>query len=211
MSLAAVVEAAKAYFSEGMNPAHDWHHVERVDANADRLRSEYQAVDDFVVRASVYLHDIGREREDTGEITDHAEWGARESETILREHGVAAERVSAISHAIRAHRFSRGPEPESLEAKILSDADNLDALGAVGIARCFTQGGDRGSPIHDPDLPPKADETEAGATQYNHFYKKLLDLPARMYTQTGREIAEDRREFMKQFLTRFDDEIAGDR
>lgn len=211
MKLAPVEEAAKAYFSADISPAHDWHHIERVAAIADRLCTEYETADGFVINAAVFLHDIGREMEDNGEIQNHAAWGAQEAAAILQEQGVASDRIEAVTHAIRSHRYSEPPKPVSLEAKILSDADNLDALGAVGIARCFTYGGERGSPIHDPDLPPAADETSSGSTQFNHFYKKLRDLPDRMYTKRGREIAEERWEFMEQYLNRFDAEITAEK
>ncbi len=211
MSLDAIRTAAKSYFPDGMNPAHDWHHVERVLAIADRLLEERAEANGFVLHAAILLHDIGRARETAGRIENHAAWGATEAEQILQDQSIAPERLSAITDAIRAHRFSEPPEPASLEAKLLSDADNLDALGAVGIARCFTHGGATGSPIYDPGLPPEADETTAGATQYNHFEKKLLELPDRMYTQAGRELAEDRRQFMEHYLDQFDAEIAGER
>lgn len=211
MTIEAVKSAAKSYVPAEMNPAHDWHHVERVRANADHLLADYPGADAFVVRAAVYLHDIGRAREAEGAIDNHAVWGAREAEQILQNQDVSGERISAVTHAIKAHRFSEPPEPAFLEAKLLSDADNIDALGAVGIARCFTHGGATGSPIHDPDLPLEADETDGGATQYNHFYKKLLELPERMFTQAGKALAEERRAYMNQFLARFDAEVAGER
>jgi len=202
---------AQSYFAESMSPAHDWHHVQRVEALAERLLDQYPDADDRTVRLAVLLHDIGRAREDRGEIEDHAAWGAREAREVLADHGVEEGRIDAVCHAIAVHRYSTDPEPETLEAKLLCDADNLDALGAVGIARCFTYGGERGGPIHDPDLPPAADDSQAGRTQYNHFFKKILGLPARMYTDAGREIAADRRAFVETFLDRLDREAAGER
>jgi uncharacterized protein len=202
---------AQSYFDSEMNPAHDWHHVRRVEANAQRLVTEYDDTDEQVLSLAVLLHDIGRAREDRGEIEDHARWGAEEAATVLDQQGIPGETIDAVSHAIRVHRYSTGREPETLEAELLCDADNLDALGAVGIARCFTYGGERGAVIHDPELPPEADETAAGATQYNHFHKKILDLPERMYTDAGREIADQRRAVVEQFLDQFDAEIAGRR
>ena len=201
---------ARSYFTDSMSPAHDWHHVQRVGALAERLTAEY-AVDERAVELAVWFHDIGRAREDAGEIDDHATWGAREAERVLAEHGIADERIETVTQAIRAHRYSNAVEPASREAEVLCDADNLDALGAVGIARCFTYGGELGEPIHDPDLPPEEDPTAAGQSQYNHIHKKLLDLPGRMYTDAGREIAADRRAFLEGFLDRFDAEVTGRR
>lgn len=199
---------ARSYFESSMSPAHDWHHVQRVEALADRLLSAVDA-DERPVRLAVLLHDIGRAREDRGEIEDHAAWGAREARDILADHGVAAARIDAVCHAVAAHRYSTAPEPETREAEILSDADNLDALGAVGVARCFTYGGELGEVIHDPETPPRADDSADGVSQYNHFYKKILDLPDRMYTDAGREIAADRAAFVERFLERFDREVDG--
>jgi len=210
MATPPIREAARSYFDGSASPAHDWHHVERVEALADRLLGRDEA-DKRTVRLAVLLHDIGRPREDRGEIDDHAAWGAREARRLLERRDVPPGRVRAVCHAIRVHRYSADETPETTEAEILCDADNLDALGAVGIARCFTYGGERGGPIHDPDLPPSADDSPAGRTQYNHFFKKILGLPARMYTDAGREIAADRRAFVETFLDRLDREAAGER
>jgi uncharacterized protein len=203
-------QTARSYFEESISPAHDWHHVQRVENLADELLTHYDA-DERTVRLAVLLHDIGRAREDRGDIDDHATWGAREARNLLEQREVPEQRIAAVCHAIRVHRYSNDRDPETIEAKILCDADNLDALGAVGVARCFTYGGERGEPIHNPEIPPTTDETAAGATQYNHFYKKILDLPDRMYTEAGSQIAQDRKAFVEEFLTRFDDEVAGKR
>ncbi|UPM44454.1 HD domain-containing protein [Halocatena salina] len=200
---------ARSYFQPEMNPAHDWFHVQRVEANADRLVGDHPHVDTTCIRLSVLLHDIGRAKEDRGDIEDHAEWGATESARILDEHDATEETIDAVSHCIRAHRYSNHVTPETTEAKIVSDADNLDALGAVGIARCFTYGGERGLSIHDPALPPQEDGSPAGTTQFNHLHKKILDLPNRMYTDAGRELAKARREFVEEFTQRFEKETAG--
>ncbi len=201
---------ARSYFDEGMNPAHDWHHVQRVERLAETLLDKYERADENVVRHAVLLHDVGRAREDRGEIEDHAAWGAQEARTILTDRGFDDGHITAVCHAISVHRYSNDLEPETLEAEILCDADNLDALGAVGIARCFSYGGERGETIHDPDQPVSEDDTAVGLTQYNHFSKKILTLPDRMYTEAGHEIAQDRSEFVQRFLDRFDREIAGD-
>ena len=203
-------EQAKSYFTDSMSPAHDWYHVERVETLAERLLDHYENADERTVSLAVLLHDIGRTREDSGQIDDHAAWGAREARTLLREHGIGKERVEAVCHAVATHRYSTGKEPDSLEAKLLSDADNLDALGAVGVARCFTYGGERGQVIYDPTVPPEADDSAAGQSQYNHFHKKILGLPERMYTDAGRQIADDRVAFVETFLDRFDRELIGE-
>jgi uncharacterized protein len=209
MNIADLRATARTYFDDGPSPAHDWHHVQRVEALADRLLTDCDA-EERTVRTAVLLHDIGRAREDRGEITDHAAWGAREARRLLSDRDVDDDRIENVAHAIAVHRYSNDREPETTEAKVLCDADNLDALGAVGIARCFTYGGERGEEIFDPAVPPAEDDSAAGLTQYNHVHKKILDLPERMYTDAGRAIATERRAFVADFLDRFDREVAGD-
>jgi len=205
----ALRRVARSYF-EAVSPAHDWHHVRRVETLAERLLTEHDA-DGETVRLAVLLHDIGRPREDRGAVSDHAEWGAREARRLLEERGVDPERVDGVCHAVRVHRYSNDHEPETLEAQLVCDADNLDALGAVGLARCFTYGGQRGEVIHDPDRPPVEDDTTEGATQYNNVHKKLLDLPDRMYTDAVAGVAADRAAFLRAFVARFDREVRGER
>jgi uncharacterized protein len=203
-----VRERARTYF-DGASPCHDWHHVQRVARLAETLVAEYDA-DEEVLFAAIWLHDVGRAKEDRGEIEDHAEWGAAEAARILTDLGAADETVAAVQHCIRAHRYSNDVEPETREAEILCDADNLDAIGAVGIARCFSFGGEHGFTIHDPDLPLEADDSAAGETQLNHVHEKLLSLRDRMYTDAGRELAEDRHEYVAEFAERFEREAAGE-
>ncbi|WP_247003628.1 HD domain-containing protein [Halosolutus gelatinilyticus] len=201
---------ARTYFDDA-SPAHDWRHVQRVETIAEMLCDRHpEPVDDRVVTLAALLHDVGRSREDRGEIDDHAVWGAREASEILRRLGAGEGTIDAVRHCIRAHRFSNDVEPETIEAKLLSDADNLDALGAVGIARVFAYGAELGDPIHDPAIPLADDETTAGATQYNHVHKKILALPERMYTDVGRDLAADRAAFVREYVAQFDAEIAGE-
>ncbi|SFR96706.1 uncharacterized protein SAMN05216559_1689 [Halomicrobium zhouii] len=207
----AIRPVARSYFPPETSPAHDWFHVQRVETNAERLLAELPDADTECVQLAVLLHDIGRAKEDAGEIEDHAAWGADESERILREHGAAEGATETVSHCVRAHRYSNDVEPATIEAKIVSDADNLDAMGAVGVARCFAYGGELGSPIHDPSLPPEDDPTSAGKTQCNHLHAKILDLPNRMYTDAGRDLADGRTGFVREFLAQFERETAGER
>jgi uncharacterized protein len=207
-----VRERAETYF-DGVSPSHDWYHVRRVARLAETLVQEMEPkrVDEDVLFAAVWLHDIGRAKEDRGEIADHAEWGAREAAEILRGLGADADTIEAVQHCVRAHRYSNDVEPETREAEILSDADNLDALGAVGVARTFSYGGELGQPIHDPDLPPEDDDTAVGATQFNHIHEKLLSLRDRMYTDAGREAADERHAYVAEFVERLEREAAGER
>ena len=209
--LESVRDRARTYF-ETAPPAHDWHHVRRVETLAETLVDRHpDPVDERVVTLAVLLHDVGRAREDRGEIDDHATWGAREAGRILEDEGAESATIEAVQHCIRAHRYSNAVEPETLEAKLVSDADNLDALGAVGIARVFSYGAEIGQPIHDPTVPVADDDTPAGRTQYNHLHKKILALPDRMYTDVGRDLAADRADFVREYAARFDAELAGER
>ncbi|WP_435320048.1 HD domain-containing protein [Haloarchaeobius sp. TZWSO28] len=211
MDQTALRDRARSYFG-GLSPTHDWHHVQRVVANAERLATDTdREVDEDVLLAAAWLHDIGRKREAEGEIDCHAEWGAAEARDILAESGVDVETRDAVAHCIRAHRFSNDVEPESFEAKLLSDADNLDAIGAVGLARTFAHTGEISQTIHDPDLPPEADDSAAGRTALNHVHKKLLELESRMYTDAGSEVAAERHEFLETFVSRFEAEVTGER
>lgn len=206
-NLARVAEQAKSYF-EDAHPAHDWFHVERVYNTAETLADE-EGANVETVRLAALLHDVGRGREDRGEIENHAAWGATEAESILRELGYGDERIEAVAHCIRAHRYSTPPEPKTPEAMVLSDADNLDALGATGIARVFAYGGERGQTITDPGLPVEEDDSTAGRTSLNHVRKKILRLRERMYTDAGRARAAEQHEYVVEFVERFDAEMRG--
>lgn len=202
-------ERARSYFGNA-SPAHDWQHVRRVARLSAVLADEHgEPVDRPVLLTAAWLHDIDRPLEARGEVDDHAEWGAREAASVLASPGADDGTVSDVRHCIRAHRYSNDVVPDSPEARLLADADDLDALGAVGIARACAHGGEHGTPIHDPELPVEADDTPAGRTTLNHVRKKLLALPDRLYTDAGQRRAAQRAAFLESFLERFEREIAG--
>lgn len=205
--IAEIRSEAKKFFNK-VDPSHDWLHVKRVENIAEKILEKERANRD-IVKISVLLHDIGREKEDSGEIDEHAEWGAEKAQEILEEKEVDKNKIERIKHCIRSHRYSTGPEPQTIEAKVLSDADNLDALGATGVARTFSVAGERKDPLADPEKPAEKDDSKAGETALNHFHKKILNLEERMYTEAGREIAEERHEFTERFVDRLEDEIRG--
>jgi len=218
MDESAVRERAEPYF-DGASPCHDFQHVRRVVATAERLADATETgehgpardVDRDVLVAAGWLHDVGRAREDRGEIDDHAAWGAAESRRVLDDLGVGDDAFhDAVAHSVRAHRFSNDVEPETVEAELLCDADNLDATGAVGVARVFAYAGEHGRTLYDPDRPPSADDTAAGETSFNHFQKKILHLEERMYTDAGRALAADRHAYVEEFLERFEREAGGE-
>lgn len=200
-----VREEAKKFFGN-VDPSHDWNHVERVHQMARKLAQE-EGADIEVVNLAALLHDIGRAKEDSGEIEHHEVWGARKAEEILENLGYREEMIEKVTHCIRSHRYSREPEPETLEAKILSDADNLDALGATGIARAFCYAGESQEPIVDPKVPPEKDGSEKVETSLNHLEKRILKIKDRIYTDTAKQMAEERHRFVEDYTERFKEEL----
>lgn len=193
-----LTERAKAFF-DGQDPAHDWYHNLRVMALAERIGRE-EGADMKVLRLSALLHDIGRaEERRTGEC--HAEISARWAASLLREEGFAEPLIAAVQQAILAHRFRRGQPPQTLEEKILFDADKLDSIGAVGVARAFAYSGVIGQPL-------QADDPEQH-TPYREFERKLSALKDRLFTWTARAIAEERHRFMVAFFEQWENELRG--
>ncbi len=172
--------------------AHGFDHVLRVTRLCEELGAREGADMTILIPAALF-HDIARPlEEETG--APHEEEGARMAEFFLRSIDYPEDRVGGIAHAIRAHRYSTGVSPETLEARILSDADKLDAMGAVGIARTFMQAGERGGGIADATA---------------HFHEKLLKLAGRMYTESARTLAGRRHALLTGFLEALDDETGG--
>lgn len=150
---------------------HDKFHVDRVCRLAVRIAEEEKA-DLDVVRASVLLHDIARAMEDEGRIEDHAVEGAKMAREVLEEVGFPEEKIEKVVHCIQVHRFRKGVETETLEGKILQDADRLDIIGAIGLARVFARGGWGNKPIYDPSIPPKKEYDGKSDSCVNHIYTK---------------------------------------
>jgi len=180
---------------------HDWSHVERVTRLALHIAEEENA-DLDVVRAAALLHDVARAMEDEGKIEDHALDSAIIAKKILDEVGFPTEKAAKVIKSIETHRFRHGRKPESLEAKILQDADRLDILGAIGLARVFTRGGWENNPIHDPTIPPKKKYDGKSLTAVNHIYEKILKANDTLNTKTARKIGQERHEFVEHFLER---------
>jgi uncharacterized protein len=199
--LSTLRERTRPFFADAA-PAHDWHHVERVERLADRLAGDHAAdVDRDVLAASVLLHDIGREREAQGAIDDHAGWAAEQTPDLLAD--LTDDRtVERVVHCVRAHRYSGSVEPETIEARVLCDADNLDAMGAVGIGRTFAHGGTLGEPMHGSEDP-------RSGGQLAHLRGKIVSLRDRMYTDPGRELAAERHAVVERFVEQFEAELAG--
>ncbi len=180
---------------------HDWAHIERVYNLSMRIAKDEKA-DLDVVMAAALLHDVARAMEDEGKIEDHAIESAKIAETILEEVNFPKEKTVKVIQCIKTHRFRSGLKPESLEAKVLQDADRLDMLGAIGIARVFTRGGWGNKPIHDSSIPPKNMYDGKSLTSVNHIYEKILKIKDTINTETGRWIAQERYRFVEDFLDR---------
>jgi uncharacterized protein len=189
---------------------HDWQHIRRVWQTAARLGYQENA-DGYVVSLAALLHDVD-DRKLTGDIV--TEGTLPTARRIMATAGVDVETVETVCDTIKMtgfHKTLDGDLPRTLEAHILSDADQLDAIGAVGIARTFVYGASKKRSMFDPDDTPMVDFTAAqydanqGST-INHFFEKLLKLRERMHTDSGREEAEKRHATMVSFLVDFFEE-----
>ena len=199
---------------EGEGSGHDWFHIERVWKMAKRIGAEENA-DVFIVELAALLHDIA----DWKFHHDDDSVGPREARTILEQHGVdvaTTDRVCAIIDRVTYKDAQVATTQETIEGNIVQDADRLDALGAIGIARAFAYGGKIGWPFYDPaNMPEQHATKEAYAagrltgTTINHFYEKLLLLKDRMNTVTGKKIAGKRHAFLEEYLKRFYQEWEG--
>lgn len=197
---------------EGKDSAHDWWHVHRAWKNAVRIGKE-EGGDLFVIELAALLHDV-----EDWKFSDSRDSGKNLAREWLEEMGVSDDIVSRVTDIVENVSFKGAgvdSEMESLEGKIVQDADRLDAIGAIGIARCFAYGGSEGKPIHEPGEEPEDHETfeeyrKSDSSSINHFHEKLLLLKDRMNTETAEEIAEGRHEFMEEFLERFHEEWEGE-
>ena len=204
------IDDARAYY-HGAESAHDFDHVLRVFALAERL-ARAEGADVEIVRAAVLLHDMARADEDaTG--GDHAQMAAERARVILLERGATSAQADAIAHAIAAHRFRSSAPPQTLEAQILFDADKLDATGAIGVARAYAVGGALNQRLWSPVAPDAVatrEQRNSDHTPVAEFVVKLSQLRERMYTATARQIAEERHAYMVDFFARLEREVRGE-
>ena len=185
---------------------HNWFHIERVFKNAKKIAA-FEEVDEFVVALGALLHDIADSKFHDGDETI----GPRMAREFLEQQQVQEEVILHVENIIKWISFKGGNEAQkfqSPELDVVQDADRLDALGAIGIARTFNYGGHKGRPIYDPEIKPnlnmsKEEYKKSSAPTVNHFYEKLFLLKDRMNTKTGKKLAEERHEFMEQFLEQF--------
>ncbi|MBI5652812.1 MAG: HD domain-containing protein [Chloroflexi bacterium] len=199
-------------FYVGAETAHDFDHVLRVLALAERIARAENA-DADIVRAAVLLHDIARTDEDKHHAGDHAQMAAERARAILIARGVALERIAAITHAIAAHRFRGAIAPQTLEARVLFDADKLDSIGAIGVARAYAIAGSLNQRLWGevaPDALATRDQHNSDHTPVAEFAVKLSQVRARMYTATGCALADERHAFMADFFARLAREVRGE-
>ncbi|NQV40220.1 MAG: HD domain-containing protein [Nitrosopumilus sp.] len=188
--------------------AHDFEHVMRVYKNAQKM-CKLEKASEKLVLSSVLLHDIVSYPKSDKRSKLSSIQSAKKSEQILKNYDFSKEEISIISDAIRDHSFSQNKTPMSLEGKILQDADRLDALGAIGIARVFATGGSLKRPFYNIDDPFCKTRTPDDKTwTVDHFFQKLLKLESLMNTKSGKAEAKKRTMILKEFLKQLKQEIS---
>ena len=207
-----IIEATKKYAKDkldGEATGHDFLHISRVYITAKYI-AEKEGADLFIVEITALLHDIADWKFNDG----NADIGPKLAGEWLKSLDMPIEDIDKVTKIIRTMSFKGGTtdsSQETMEGKIVQDADRLDALGAIGIARAFAYGGFKGREIYNPDIKPEnfksfeAYKNNKG-TSINHFYEKLLLLKDLMNTKTGKAMAEERHEFMVNFLKEFNKE-----
>lgn len=190
----------------GDGTGHDWHHTDRVRRVALRLAAEEHA-DPFVVELAALLHDVADWKFHGGDETA----GPRTTRQWLTKLDVDQQTIEHVASIIAGLSFKGAgvaTDMPTIEGRVVQDADRLDAIGAIGIARTFAYGGHLGQPMHDPEIAPTMHATfdaykKPGGTSLNHFHEKLLLLHNRMQTTAGRRWAESRHAYLAEFVDRF--------
>ncbi|MFC1811314.1 HD domain-containing protein [Thermodesulfobacteriota bacterium] len=192
--------------------SHDWEHTLRVYSLCNRIGSA-EGVDMDVLRTAAYLHDIGRSfQDDANGAVCHAEKGAQMAWPIVKTLPLSEEQKQNVIHCIRSHRYRGNHSPKTKEAKVLFDADKLDAIGAVGVARAYLFAGELGARLHNADIDvEKTKPYSKDDTGFREFKVKLCKIQDRILTDEGRRLANERHDFMEQFFKRFIQEVKGER
>ena len=193
--------------ASAQDAAHDREHIRRVVSTARRLAAA-EGADLAVVVPAAWLHDCVVVPKDSPQRSQASTLAARAAGDFLHGVGYPEVHLPAIEHAIAAHSFSAAIQPRTIEARVVQDADRLDAIGAIGVARCLMLGGALGRRLYDPAEPfPATREPDDLANTVDHFYLKLLRLADSMTTAAGRAEARRRTLFMQQFLDQLRSEI----
>lgn len=200
MNLPISIENAQRLYEKN-DSAHAFDHVLRVYRLAERI-GRAEGANLRILLTAALLHDIAHAE------PDHHLRGAERARELLA--GEPADFVDAVAHCIEAHRFRKGPEPQTLEARILQDADKLDAIGAIGVARAFAHAGHFNEPLWAPLDVVKASPLDGpDHTPVHEYWHKLRHLADRLHTPTARAIARERHAFMEAFFRRLDEECRG--
>ena len=211
------IEDARSWYPS-IDPVHGFDHILRVYHLAERL-AQAEGADLEIVRAAVLLHDAARGDEPVAgdqSRSDHHTISADFAQKVLDAEGWSSDRIKAVQHCIRAHRFRDDSErPETREAKVVFDADKLDAIGAIGVARAVAYAAQNGQPAFarpsDRFLETGERETGEPHSAYHENLYKLTRLLELMYTASGRAIAEERHRYMVAFFERLIAEVSGDK
>jgi uncharacterized protein len=201
---------------ENAEGGHDWFHIQRV-FNTTRLLSKYEKVNILVVELAALLHDIADPKFHQGNESIGPELAKKFLQSQQVDKSVIDHVVNIIQHMSFKNSLEKNKAPfTSKELEVVQDADRLDAIGAIGIARTFNYGGFKNRAMYDPNIPPNLnmtkEEYKASKTPtINHFYEKLLLLKDRMNTETGKKLALQRHQFMEAYLNQFFSEWNGDR
>ncbi|MFP4116333.1 MAG: HD domain-containing protein [Candidatus Aenigmatarchaeota archaeon] len=201
MDLEKIKDFAKKHLEKN-DRGHGWQHTRRVLKLCEKINEE-EGADLEVLRIAALLHDIGHHKDKDR----HAAISAELAEEVLENYDKREE----VLHCIRTHRFSDDRKAETLEAKILQDADRLDAMGAVGVARTMMYSGANNRPIYLPEKKFSGGYDGESETAVEHFHDKLLKIKERLKTETAREIGEHRHCFMEEFLAQLEKEWEGER
>ncbi len=191
---------------ENAEGGHDWWHIHRVWTNARRI-AETERCNLLIVELAALLHDIADRKFHNGD----EEIGPKTAGKFLKSIHVEPQVIEHVQQIIRNISFKSGFDKASFRSKelaVVQDADRLDVMGAIGIARTFSYGGFKGREIYNPDVPPNLNMTKeeyknSASPSINHFYEKLLLLKDKMNTATGRQLAEQRHDFMELYLKQF--------
>ncbi|MFI5161149.1 MAG: HD domain-containing protein [Sphingobacteriales bacterium] len=213
MDHAAIIDKTVSFVRKTLENAeggHDWWHIHRVWTNAKRI-AQTEECDILVVELGALLHDIADSKFHNGD----EEIGPKTADEFLSSIQVAPVIIERVQQIIRHISFKSGFDKAAFHSKefdIVQDADRLDAIGAMGIARTFSYGGFKGREIYNPEIPPnlnmsKEEYKNSTAPSINHFYEKLLLLKNKMNTATGKQFAEQRHEFMEAYLDQFYKEV----
>lgn len=210
-----IIKKCKDYVQQELKDAeggHDWWHIQRVWNNA-LIISEKEGGHKLIIELAALLHDIADSKFHNGD----EEIGPKKAAQFLKSLYLPQSLIDAVDFIIRNISFKGGNfeiKESSLELDIVQDADRLDALGAIGIARTFNYGGFKNRPLYDPSIKPnlnlsKEEYKNSKAPTLNHFYEKLFRLKDKMNTKTGRQMAEERHQFMEEYVDKFLEEFHG--